>query len=126
MRRRAFIASRRSSPARGCCFRPMLRRGRLPRRGEFELPTSGNLAGVVSTVEQKKFLLAFGLATQARLVLLDEPTNGLDIPSKSLLRALSPQALTDDRLFANPRRTKFAISARSWIRSSSFIKAACC
>jgi len=66
--------------------------------GEFELPTSGNLAAL-SHGQQKKFLLAFGLATQARLVLLDEPTNGLDIPSKSLLRRVVAEALTDDRLF---------------------------
>ena len=44
-------------------------------------------------------LLAFGLASQARLVLLDEPTNGLDIPSKSLLRRVITEALTPDRLF---------------------------
>jgi ABC-2 type transport system ATP-binding protein len=66
--------------------------------GEFELPTSGNLAAL-SHGQQKKFLLAFGLATQAKLVLLDEPTNGLDIPSKSLLRRVVAEALTDDRLF---------------------------
>ena len=65
---------------------------------EFELPTSGNLAAL-SHGQQKKFLLAFGLATQAKLVLLDEPTNGLDIPSKSLLRRVVAEALTDDRLF---------------------------
>ena len=52
---------------------------------EFELPSAGNLAAL-SHGQQKKFLLAFGLASQAKLVLLDEPTNGLDIPSKSLLR----------------------------------------
>ena len=32
-------------------------------------------------------------------MLLDEPTNGLDIPSKSLLRRVVAEALTDDRLF---------------------------
>jgi ABC-2 type transport system ATP-binding protein len=65
---------------------------------EFELPSAGNLAAL-SHGQQKKFLLAFGLATQARLVLLDEPTNGLDIPSKSLLRRVITEALTPDRLF---------------------------
>ena len=59
---------------------------------------SGNLAAL-SHGQQKKFLLAFGLASQAKLVLLDEPTNGLDIPSKSLLRRVVAEALTDDRLF---------------------------
>jgi ABC-2 type transport system ATP-binding protein len=66
---------------------------------EFELPPSaGNLAAL-SHGQQKKFLLAFGLASQAKLVLLDEPTNGLDIPSKSLLRRVITEALTPERLF---------------------------
>jgi ABC-2 type transport system ATP-binding protein len=65
---------------------------------EFELPSTGNLAAL-SHGQQKKFLLAFGLASQAKLVLLDEPTNGLDIPSKSLLRRVITEALTPERLF---------------------------
>jgi ABC-2 type transport system ATP-binding protein len=65
---------------------------------EFELPSSGNLAAL-SHGQQKKFLLAFGLASQARLVLLDEPMNGLDIPSKSLLRRIITEALVPERLF---------------------------
>jgi ABC-2 type transport system ATP-binding protein len=65
---------------------------------ELELPQGGNLAAL-SHGQQKKFLLAFGLATQARLVLLDEPTNGLDIPSKSVLRRVIAEALTPERLF---------------------------
>lgn len=65
---------------------------------EFELPSAGNLAAL-SHGQQKKFLLAFGLASQAKLVLLDEPTNGLDIPSKSLLRRVIAEAVTDERLF---------------------------
>jgi ABC-2 type transport system ATP-binding protein len=65
---------------------------------EFELPSTGNLAAF-SHGQQKKFLLAFGLASQAKLVLLDEPTNGLDIPSKSVLRRVITEALTPERLF---------------------------
>src|SRR5262245_3590278 len=65
---------------------------------DFELPSTGNLAAL-SHGQQKKFLLAFGLASQAKLVLLDEPTNGLDIPSKSLLRRVITEALTPERLF---------------------------
>jgi ABC-2 type transport system ATP-binding protein len=65
---------------------------------EFEVPSGGNLAAL-SHGQQKKFLLAFGLASQAKLVLLDEPTNGLDIPSKSLLRRVITEALTAERLF---------------------------
>jgi ABC-2 type transport system ATP-binding protein len=65
---------------------------------EFDLPSVGNLA-TLSHGQQKKFLLAFGLATQAKLVLLDEPMNGLDIPSKSLLRRVITEALVPERLF---------------------------
>ncbi len=48
---------------------------------------------------KKKFLVAFGLATHCRVLILDEPTNGLDIPSKSRFRKLVAGALTEDRLF---------------------------
>ena len=65
---------------------------------EFELPSAGNLA-TLSHGQQKKFLLAFGLASQAKLVLLDEPTNGLDIPSKSVLRRVIAEAVNGERLF---------------------------
>ena len=65
---------------------------------EFELKGDARLP-TLSYGQQKKFLLAFGLATQARLVLLDEPTNGLDIPSKSLFRRVIAEALSDDRTF---------------------------
>jgi ABC-2 type transport system ATP-binding protein len=47
--------------------------------------------------QQKKLLLAFGLAANTPLVLLDEPTNGLDIPSKSKFRKILASALTEDR-----------------------------
>lgn len=49
--------------------------------------------------QKKKVFIAFGLATQTRLVLMDEPTNGLDIPSKSQFRRIIASALTQDRSF---------------------------
>lgn len=36
--------------------------------------------------QKKKVLIAFGIAVNAKLLLMDEPTNGLDIPSKSQFR----------------------------------------
>jgi ABC-2 type transport system ATP-binding protein len=65
---------------------------------ELELSDVGNLAAL-SHGQQKKFLLAFGLASQAKLMLLDEPTNGLDIPSKSSLRRVIAEAVSPERLF---------------------------
>jgi len=38
--------------------------------------------------QQKKFLIAFAIATNCKLLLMDEPTNGLDIPSKSQFRKI--------------------------------------
>jgi len=53
----------------------------------------------LSQGQKKKFLLAFGLATQARLLILDEPTNGLDIPSKSQFRRLLIDHFQPERSF---------------------------
>jgi len=36
--------------------------------------------------QKKKFMIAFGLSTNAKIILMDEPTNGLDIPSKGIFR----------------------------------------
>lgn len=49
--------------------------------------------------EKKKFLIAFALATRCRLLILDEPTNGLDIPSKAQFRKLIASSISKDQLF---------------------------
>ena len=46
---------------------------------------------------KKKVFISFALATQTRLLLMDEPTNGLDIPSKSQFRKTLSMAAGDDR-----------------------------
>lgn len=66
--------------------------------GELEVPRPQKL-GTLSQGQKKKFLLAFGLATQARLMILDEPTNGLDIPSKAQFRRLLIDQFQPDRSF---------------------------
>lgn len=48
--------------------------------------------------QQKKFIIAFGLACNTPVLLMDEPTNGLDIPSKSQFRKLIASTLTDDKI----------------------------
>jgi ABC-2 type transport system ATP-binding protein len=65
---------------------------------EFDLNSEAKLT-TLSYGQRKKFLVAFALASGARLVLFDEPTNGLDIPSKSQLRKLLLTHLNDDRAF---------------------------
>ncbi len=47
--------------------------------------------------QQKKWLIAFGLATNTDLLLMDEPTNGLDIPSKTIFRQLMAKAMSDQK-----------------------------
>jgi ABC-2 type transport system ATP-binding protein len=42
-------------------------------------------------------MIAFGLATNTNLLVMDEPTNGLDIPSKTQFRKLIASVLTENR-----------------------------
>lgn len=64
---------------------------------EFELDRKMNI-NRISHGQRKKFLIAFALATNCRLLILDEPTNGLDIPSKSLFRKVLVSSVTDEQL----------------------------
>ncbi|MEI6143626.1 MAG: ABC transporter ATP-binding protein [Mariniphaga sp.] len=64
---------------------------------EFELDGKSNLQKL-SHGQKKKFLIAFALATRCRLLVLDEPTNGLDIPSKSLFRKILAGSLDENQL----------------------------
>ena len=64
---------------------------------EFELDFKKNL-NKLSHGQRKKFLIAFALATNCSLLILDEPTNGLDIPSKSLFRKILVSSVTDEQL----------------------------
>ncbi|WP_298313389.1 ATP-binding cassette domain-containing protein [uncultured Aquimarina sp.] len=54
---------------------------------EFHLSPDENIA-TLSFGQKKKVLIAFGIATNTKLLLMDEPTNGLDIPSKSQFRKI--------------------------------------
>ncbi len=63
---------------------------------EFDVPADVNLHGL-SFGQQKKVMIAFGLATNTSLVIMDEPTNGLDIPSKAQFRKIIASALTGER-----------------------------
>lgn len=63
---------------------------------DFELPSDLRL-GQLSMGQKKKVMVSFALATSTRLLLMDEPTNGLDIPSKSQFRKVLSRHMADDR-----------------------------
>lgn len=63
---------------------------------EFDLDITKPL-NALSLGQKKKFLLSFGLSTGTKLVIMDEPTNGLDIPSKTILRRIIAKSMSDDR-----------------------------
>lgn len=64
---------------------------------EFEL-LPGDTISQMSYGQKKKLYIAFGLAANTSIVLFDEPTNGLDIPSKSIFRKIISEAALDNRL----------------------------
>lgn len=63
---------------------------------DFEISADQKLANM-SLGQKKKFGIAFGLACRTPLIVMDEPTNGLDIPSKAQFRRVMAQTMTDDR-----------------------------
>ena len=64
---------------------------------QFELKESDKLNSL-SFGQQKKFLIAFALSSNCKVLIMDEPTNGLDIPSKSLFRKVMVSSVTDEQL----------------------------
>ena len=52
----------------------------------------------LSMGQKKKVFMSFAFATNTRVLIMDEPTNGLDIPSKSQFRKLVGSGMTDDKL----------------------------
>lgn len=63
---------------------------------DFELPEVPDLKAL-SMGQKKKVYMSFALAAGTKYLLMDEPTNGLDIPSKSLFRKAVANNMTDDR-----------------------------
>jgi ABC-2 type transport system ATP-binding protein len=62
----------------------------------FEIPADSTLQNM-SYGQKKKVLISFALATNAKVLLMDEPTNGLDILSKSQFRKILAEALDEER-----------------------------
>lgn len=64
---------------------------------EFKLSYDHQLRKL-SFGEKKKVNIAFALATKCKVLLMDEPTNGLDIPSKRQFRQIMARTIQDDCL----------------------------
>ena len=63
---------------------------------DFELPDFEKLSEL-SMGQKKKVYMSVALAANTRYLLMDEPTNGLDIPSKSQFRRVVADNMTDGR-----------------------------
>ena len=53
--------------------------------------------GELSMGQKKKAFMCFALATNTSLLMMDEPTNGLDIPSKSQFRKVIASGMSDEK-----------------------------
>ncbi|MCR5535688.1 MAG: ATP-binding cassette domain-containing protein [Bacteroidaceae bacterium] len=62
----------------------------------FEMTMDINL-GVLSMGQKKKAYMCIGLATNTQYLLMDEPTNGLDILSKSQFRKVVIESMSEDK-----------------------------
>jgi ABC-2 type transport system ATP-binding protein len=66
-------------------------------REEFEIPEKNVKLNKLSFGQKKKVFIAFGLATNTKILLMDEPTNGLDIPAKGQFRRMVASVVDENR-----------------------------
>jgi len=64
---------------------------------EFDIDDKKAMLNKLSHGQKKKVFISFGLATNTKLLLMDEPTNGLDIPSKGQFRRMVASAVDESR-----------------------------
>lgn len=64
----------------------------------FEISPELN-AGKLSMGQKKKVILSFAMACNTTVLIMDEPTNGLDIPGKNAFRRFIASSASDDRIF---------------------------
>ena len=62
----------------------------------FDMERDVNL-GELSMGQKKKVYMSFALACNTQVLLMDEPTNGLDIPGKEAFRRFVAGSMNDDR-----------------------------
>lgn len=64
----------------------------------FEIEGNPRL-NALSMGQKKKVFMSFAMACNTRVLLMDEPTNGLDIPGKAAFRRFIARNMADDRIF---------------------------
>src|SRR5690606_25300745 len=64
---------------------------------DCEVPLSPKL-NQLSLGQQKKFMISFAVACNTSVLIMDEPTNGLDIPSKAKFRKIIASAFNEERM----------------------------
>lgn len=64
----------------------------------FEIGSMEQKLNALSHGQKKKVIISFALATNTKILLMDEPTNGLDIPSKAIFREIMSLAANEERL----------------------------
>ncbi|HMM02401.1 MULTISPECIES: ABC transporter ATP-binding protein [unclassified Dysgonomonas] len=78
-------------------FYPSFSREQLDKNLEcFEMEADVHL-NELSLGQKKKVFMSFALAANTPLLLMDEPTNGLDIPGKSQFRKFIASGMTDEK-----------------------------
>lgn len=65
---------------------------------DFDMPQDIADLKQLSMGQKKKVYMSFALATGTRILLMDEPTNGLDIPSKAQFRRVMSRYMDTDRI----------------------------
>ena len=64
---------------------------------EFDLKLEKKSLSKLSMGTKKKVMICFAIATNVPYLLMDEPTNGLDIPSKRIFRKLINSHMSENR-----------------------------
>jgi ABC-2 type transport system ATP-binding protein len=64
----------------------------------FEVSDQNERIDRMSFGQKKKVMSAFTLACNTKILIMDEPTNALDIPSKAIFRKLMAPIPTEDRI----------------------------
>ena len=67
------------------------------RLNDFEVDPKAKLSAM-SQGQKKKAYISFALACNTQILLMDEPTNGLDIPSKTKFRNILSKHIDPDRI----------------------------